>query len=621
MRRAAALFVLLALACGPPAPRPQIEVLESEADVRELNPADPGWRTPDTDVPHFALGRTNAWVRLPVRNLTGHSQSFVLEVGAPWLDRIDFYVFRGTFEDGASAGDTLDFRSRPVVHRNPAYPVKLETDEHVWIYVRAESKGVLSIPMRLWYAEDFDKKAQGEYLIHGLYFGTLTALLLYNFIILVFVRERSYLFYCIYLFAVQFYYILQNGFGSQFFFHHAPYLLNQGLMATAAVTGFGLTLFTHSFLEVRKAGRWLDLLLKGQMAVFGAAFFVSLAAPYEFAVRGMNVILPGSSVLMLVTSIVCASKGIKQSRYFILAWVTVLAAIVLESLTSMGLLNLTWVGRFGTQIGTVVEVVLFSVALGRRIRTLSDENAATQSRLAAIEKDLEMARAIQERILPVEPPQTIGARIETLYMPLKGVGGDFYDFHRGDSMHFGVLIADVTGHGMAAALDSSTVKIAFRNERQEISSPARLLSNMNQFLKPLIDYRFISAQYAFFDLAEMKLFLGSAGHPPLILLRQGEAHFFAADGLLLGVDAEASFAVQEIQLQNDDRIVLYTDGLSETEGGFDSDREALEDLVLAGRNLNPGRFLDEAVSWLQQRSAPVADDVTVVVIDIRPVSA
>lgn len=621
MKLAAALLLLLALGCGTPAPRPQIEVLESSAQPADLNPADPAWHAPNTDVPHFALGRSAAWVRVMVTNLTGRPQSFVLEVGAPWLDRIDFYLFRGTLGQKASAGDTLDFKSRSVVHRNPAYSVKLEPGERAWIYLRAESKGVLSIPMRLWYAEDFDKKAQGEYLIHGLYFGTLTALFIYNLIIFVYVRERSYLFYCIYLFAVQFYYILQNGFGSQFFFHYAPFLMNQGLMATASLTGFVLTLFTHSFLEVRRAGVWADLVLKGQMALFVLATPVCLLAPYELSVRSMNVLLPASSLLMLVVSIAGALRGIAQARYFILAWITVLSAIVLESLTSVGIVNLTWVGRFGTQIGTVVEVILFSVALGRRIRTLSDENAATQSRLAAIEKDLEMARAIQERILPAETPHIIGAQIKTLYMPLKGVGGDFFDFHCVDSSRFGVLIADVTGHGMAAALDSSTVKIAFRNERQEASSPARLLSNMNQFLKPLIDYRFISAQYAFVDLEQMKLFLGSAGHPPLVLLRRGEAHFIAADGILLGVDAEAVFEVLEVDLEKDDRIVFYTDGLSETEGGFDRDREALQDLLLAGRNLSASRFIDETVRWLEQRHAPVADDVTVLVIDIRTLSA
>lgn len=609
-------ILLLLIACGPPAPRPQIEILESDAEAAELNTQDSGWKPAAAEVPHFGLGRRAAWLRLPLANLTGKPAAFVLEVGAPWLDRIDFYVHRGGLSEQKSAGDTLDFRARSVVHRNPAYEINLASGERVWVYVRAESRGVLSIPMRVWYAEDFSRKAQGEYMVHGLYFGTLAALLIYNLIIFIFVRERSYLYYCVYLFSVTVYYLLQNGFASQFFVPFAPFLLNQGMLATACFTVFSVTLFTHAFLDLGRVRKWLDVVLKVQTGVCGAGVVISLAASYEFSVRLANVIIPLSAIVLLFVSVVCAFLGVKQTRYFILAWVTVLAAIVLESLTSMGAFGITWVGRFGSQVGTVFEVILFSVALGRRIRSLSDEKAASQSRLAAIEKDLQMARAIQERILPLKAPAMEGARIETLYMPLKGVGGDFFDFHVADSKRFGVLIADVTGHGVAAALDSSTVKIAFRNERQEFASPARLLSNMNQFLKPLVDYRFVSAQYAYFDLDAMVLSLGSAGHPPLILLRENAAEFLESDGLLLGVDYEAAFAAREVKLKTGDRLVFYTDGLSETDAGFDRDRDALRDLALACQNLSPPRFMDEAVRWLEQRRAAVGDDVTVIVVDL-----
>lgn len=615
MRILAGLLLFLA-ACGPDAPRPQIEVLESDVEAPALNPADPAWKPATAQVPHFALGRQAAWLRIPLANLTGKPAAFVLEVGAPWLDRIDFYVLRGGLTDRQSAGDTLDFRARSVVHRNPAYNIELAGGERVWVYIRAQSRGVLSIPMRIWYAEDFSRKAQGEYLVHGLYFGTLSALLLYNLIIFVFVRERSYLYYCLYLFSVTIYYLLQNGFAAQFFVPFAPYLLNQGMLATACFTTFSVTLFTHAFLDVRKVAKWLDVILKVQMGVCGGGTMLSLVLPYDVTVRLANLIIPLSAIVLLFVSVVCAVKGVQQTRYFILAWVTVIAAIVLESLTSVGALGITWVGRFGSQIGTVLEVILFSVALGRRIRSLSDEKALSQSRLAAIEKDLQMAQAIQERILPQEAPTIESARIETLYMPLKGVGGDFFDFHVGDSKRFGVLIADVTGHGVAAALDSSTVKIAFRNERQEFASPARLLSNMNQFLKPLIDYRFISAQYAYFDLDSMVLTLGSAGHPPMILLRENEAQFLESDGLLLGVDYEATFHVRDVKLKRYDRLVFYTDGLSETDAGFDRDQDALRNLAMACRNLTPHRFMDETVRWLGQRKAAVGDDVTVVVVDL-----
>ena len=122
------------------------------------------------------------------------------------------------------------------------------------------------------------------------------------------------------------------------------------MLATACLCGFGVALFTHSFLDVRRAGLWLHRSLLVQMTLLAAAFLVSLSFPYEFSVRFVNLILPVMAVHLLIVSVLCSIKGVRQSKYFILAWTSVLAAIVLESLTSMGLVDLTWAGRFGTDV-------------------------------------------------------------------------------------------------------------------------------------------------------------------------------------------------------------------------------------------------------------------------------
>lgn len=104
-----------------------------------------------------------------------------------------------------------------------------------------------------------------------------------------------------------------------------------------------------------------------------------------------------------------------------------------------------------------------------------------KNELTTIKKDLETARKIQMRILPDQLPENENLSMVVSYYPLYDVGGDFYDFFEFND-GLGLVIADVTGHGVSAALDSSTVKIAFRNAKEYNKSPKELIGAMNRFL-------------------------------------------------------------------------------------------------------------------------------------------
>ncbi len=184
---------------------------------------------------------------------------------------------------------------------------------------------------------------------------------------------------------------------------------------------------------------------------------------------------PYTVILLLFSGAYSNRTNKTSSRFFVVAWVVLFIGVIFDSLTKAGVLPSTTFGRYGVQIGTAFEVMLFSLALGRRIKKLSDENNKTQSQLSVIKKDLEIAKRIQLRILPATLPSDKHLSMEVTYLPLYEVGGDFYDFLEFTENDFGMVIADVTGHGVSAALDSSTVKIAFRNAREFRSSPKDIM--------------------------------------------------------------------------------------------------------------------------------------------------
>src|SRR5262249_49775074 len=139
--------------------------------------------------------------------------------------------------------------------------------------------------------------------------------------------------------------------------------------------------------------------------------------------------------------------------------------------------------------------------------------------LAAVEHELETARTIQTAILPRDVPQIAGLRIAVRYLPARTVAGDLYDFQPVDAGHLGVLIADVAGHGVSAALIASMTTVASASQRLHAADTARTLGEMNRVLCGHFESRYVTAAYVFFETARGALRYSLAGHPPPLIWR------------------------------------------------------------------------------------------------------
>jgi sigma-B regulation protein RsbU (phosphoserine phosphatase) len=120
--------------------------------------------------------------------------------------------------------------------------------------------------------------------------------------------------------------------------------------------------------------------------------------------------------------------------------------------------------------------------------------------LVAINHELEMARQIQLSILPSKTPKIRGVDIAARFMPMTSVAGDFYDFIIVDDQHVGILIADVTGHGLAAALIASMLQVALAAQFAHAAEPGRVLAGLNQALCGKFRQHFVTAAYLFVDM-------------------------------------------------------------------------------------------------------------------------
>ncbi|MGP0020658.1 MAG: PP2C family protein-serine/threonine phosphatase [Candidatus Sulfotelmatobacter sp.] len=263
-----------------------------------------------------------------------------------------------------------------------------------------------------------------------------------------------------------------------------------------------------------------------------------------------------------------------------------------------------------------------------------------ERRLLAIETELETARQIQSSILPASVPEFANLRIATSYCPMTAVAGDFYHFIRTDDDHLGILVADVSGHGVPAALISSMLKVAMQSVFGFADDPARLLGGLNRILSSEASGQIMSAAYLWIDTRKHSARYSAAGHPPLLCWRSesGQIERIESNGLLFGISPDADYPVRTVSMEPSDRFLLYTDGVTETEnpaGEAFGDRR-LEQVVRA-HPLQPAaelsrQLLAELRKWRsagadrrdKDRQDPdkdrhdedQQDDITLIVVDI-----
>jgi sigma-B regulation protein RsbU (phosphoserine phosphatase) len=246
-----------------------------------------------------------------------------------------------------------------------------------------------------------------------------------------------------------------------------------------------------------------------------------------------------------------------------------------------------------------------------------------ERRLLSIETELETARQIQSSILPARVPELESLRIAADYLPMTAVAGDFYQFVPSDTNHLGILVADVSGHGIAAALISSMIKVAIHSVAVHADDPAQVLGSLNRILSSEAPGQFASAAYIWIDTDNRNALYSAAGHPPLLCWRntRGELQRIESNGLLFGVEPDSKYPVCRVLLEPSDRFLLYTDGVTETENaaGEEFGDQQLE-RVLRNNRLQPASELSRKVLSELQKWRPAAvnqqDDITLIVVDV-----
>ncbi len=294
--------------------------------------------------------------------------------------------------------------------------------------------------------------------------------------------------------------------------------------------------------------------------------------------------------------------------------------------------NITTISTILNQAGVIVEN--FRIFNALEIANDGLQNANSKLKIvnhdlrvaqAKINKDLEHARAIQHGLLPQNIEDTEGLSVGATYIPADAVGGDYYDVFTISPDTYGVVVADVSGHGVASALIMSMAKILLKTFAGGHEGPQKTLERINQtFLTEIRTDNFVTIFYGILDAKSRTLHYTSAGHCPVLLIDKatGAVQRIKADGLFLGVFPDMMLEESCLEYKPGQyRIVLYTDGLTEAKSpsGKMFEIERLENAARRSLKLPPKKAMKKILDSQKRfcgKNQQMADDITLLVMDV-----
>ncbi|HEY1208747.1 MAG TPA: PP2C family protein-serine/threonine phosphatase [Terracidiphilus sp.] len=381
---------------------------------------------------------------------------------------------------------------------------------------------------------------------------------------------------------------------------------------------FVLVVASLAFLELTagKIKTFLKVVILVGLAigVAGIGFFVFTGSRNKLILY--NELLATCLLLVLVTVLLLPRLS---RKYFVLPNRGVLAAGTLFFTVEALCVNV--VRPLGYKLPQILDDLGFAALLFSLGYVAMQRVFANERRLLSIENELAIAHRIQTSILPGASPELSNLRISAAYRPMTAVAGDFYDFIPVDENRVGVLVADVSGHGVPAALVAGMIKIALQSIQACAHDPREVMRGLNRVLSGQLHDQFVTASYLWIDTENRIARYSAAGHPPLLWWRGDKLERIESNGLLFGVVAEPDYPVFEMTINPGDRFLLYTDGVTEPEntGGEPFGDYKLEQVVRQNKSRPQSELVEQLLSEIrhwQPSSMVQQDDITLIVIDV-----
>lgn len=628
-----------------------LEILEDKegklelADVRkpELKHL---WLKNKEEVPSFGYSKSAYWVRFKTN--APLNEKYILEIAFPNLDWIDFYtILNENTTITKKSGDFRAFKERDVKYRNFTFTLEPYANIEKEYYIRFAGEGSIQLPLIIWSPIAFAGKVNTEMLGLGLYFGTMLVMAAYNLFLWISIRDKSYFYYVIYIFASAFFLLSNTGILYQYFWFGSPAAYNLLIPISIYMTHLSVIIFTGSFLQIKKNIPFLHKILKNLFLLLVIILLIFL--PISFRLTMLSGIILGiiSIFLCLFAGIIMVKRRYRPAIFYLVAWTTLLIGAIILSLKTVGVLPVNLFTNYAMQVSSALEVVLLSLGLADRINDLKKQNELAQAQILAnqslaidslekiakektnkldqslkiIQRDLSLAQKIQKNILLTDPEISKVLKIIPYYIPMSQVGGDIYQISQLNDFTYRIFLADATGHGVQAAMITMAIQSVYENVKDfdvEISQVMEIFNSEYLYkYKSLNSY--VTAILVEIDVRKETLKYVSAGHPPAILLQNNQIHKLGYTGRMIGISQSNQYRLNAFSFTKLDRLFVFTDGIFEQ---FNTKKEEFGEeriisILAANRYLPVNETIQVALGELNTflEGFETQDDITILGVE------
>lgn len=351
--------------------------------------ADIDWLALNTSNINFLYDDAAYWFRFPLDYRADQAAEWVLEIDWPFLDRVALYIIDGAGQQvfSSAIGDQSQSYREGNLYRLPHFAFTLRPHTDYTLYLQIDTTSSVIVPIALMKRDAYETAEQGLQALYGVFFGSLLIMALYNAIVSIFTRDKSYAYYVAYLLAVAFYAATMTGFGQQYLWGCSPWINAQGLSLSVVLSFLLGAFFVEHFLKLRKRNPFAHRTVQGCQGVYLLLALASLVGPESVIVTIEQPLGLLACVLVLAVVGYEWKHGNHTARYFLIAWLVLIIGTCAYTLLLLGLIPRNILTENIQMLGIWIEMLLLSLVLADRINRSRIERLATMQALFETAKD------------------------------------------------------------------------------------------------------------------------------------------------------------------------------------------------------------------------------------------
>ena len=363
-----------------------------KADIQDIRaiPSDK-WKLNETQTQNFGQLNAPIWFKLKIKQpaLENNNTQRYLKLRYPHHDNINiFFMYKNQTIEEINTGDLLPFNTRAT--ELPIFAFKIpKQPQTLDIYLSVQSEGILQLPLSIVTQAELRKQASEFSFLSGIYFGSILIMLIYNGFIYLTVKDKSYLYYLIYLCSCATLQLVLSGIGFQYIWPNLPELNNYAVILSATFVGISAIIFIQNFIGINHTtAKRDDILIKLLIISFMLISISSFTISYSFALSMTFINVSLLVITGFYLGVKYWLKGVKTARFFALAWFSYLLFVIIYLLETNRYLTPNIINENAISIGSLIELALLSIAFADKLNV--EKNLRVQAQDALLDVQIQM---------------------------------------------------------------------------------------------------------------------------------------------------------------------------------------------------------------------------------------